>query len=126
MSSTSRPVNRSISAKAQELGRRIQAARERKRVTQANLAAQLGVTDNAVTQWETGRAIPRAERLATIAASLGVLLTWLMTGEGPIAGPAVETFSELQVLALLRAIPPEKQAAAIEAITSILQTFGIT
>jgi transcriptional regulator with XRE-family HTH domain len=120
-----RQGSRNISAHARELGQRIQAARERKRVTQATLAAELGVTDNAVTQWETGRAIPRAERLAAIAGSLGVLLTWLVTGEGPIAGPVAETFTELQLLTLLRTVPPEKQAAVIEAVTSILQTFGI-
>jgi transcriptional regulator with XRE-family HTH domain len=118
-------VNRSISATARDLGRRIQAARERKRVTQADLAAQLGVTDNAVTQWETGRAAPRAERLTAIATALGVLVTWLITGEGPIAGPGTDSLSELQLLDLLRAVPPDKQAAAIEAITSVLQGFGM-
>jgi transcriptional regulator with XRE-family HTH domain len=78
-----------------------------------------------VTQWETGRAAPRAERLNAIAMALGVLVTWLVTGEGPIAGPVADSLSELQLLNLLRAVPPEKQAAAIEAVSSILRSFGI-
>ena len=115
---------RGVSSRAKELGRRIQAAREQRRLTQAKLAAELGVTDNAVTQWETGRAVPRAERLEKIASSLGVMVTWLLTGEGPSMPVLADSLTELQVINLLRAIPPEKQAAAIEAVARILISFS--
>ena len=118
--------HRDIPAMARALGQRIQAARARKRLTQAGLAEQLGVTDNAVTQWETGRATPRAERLEAIARTLGVMVSWLVTGEEPAGPAAAETASETEVLTLLRAIPADKRAAALEAVAALLMTFCIT
>lgn len=41
--------------------------RKRAGLTQMEVAKQLGVTDAAVNQWETGKTMPSAKRLADVA-----------------------------------------------------------
>ena len=61
------------------LGQRIAVARNVARLTQRELALALGVSGNAVAQWETvGKGI-RTERLVQMAAVLGVSVDWLLT-----------------------------------------------
>lgn len=49
--------------------------------TQAELAQQLGVTDKAVSRWETGRGLPDTALLLPLAAALGVSVGELLAGE---------------------------------------------
>jgi len=63
-------------------GDRIAAAREARGLTQAQVAAQLGVRARTLRSWEDDQAEPRANRLQMLAGVLGVSLRWLMTGEG--------------------------------------------
>lgn len=49
----------------------IRAARERKQMTQAQLAKRLGVAERTVRMWETSSTVPRARRFA-LAAELGL------------------------------------------------------
>jgi transcriptional regulator with XRE-family HTH domain len=60
-----------------EIGERIKSARRNAGFTQRELAKKLDVSAGAVGQWETG-GVPAAERLASLAASLGVSLDWLL------------------------------------------------
>lgn len=64
------------------LGDRIAAARSSVGLTQAGLAARLGVGAKVVSGWENDRSEPRANRLAMLSGLLGVSVAWLLTGAG--------------------------------------------
>jgi len=64
------------------LGGRIVSARETAGLTTAEVAAQLGVTEKAVMNWESDRAEPRSNKLSTLAGLLSVSPTWLLAGRG--------------------------------------------
>jgi len=85
-------------APAAGLADRIQAARRRARLTQAQLAQAVGVTRSAVAQWETGRTGQVGGNLARIAAALNTSVEHLLLGETT----ALQTHPA-EELALLRA-----------------------
>lgn len=63
---------------------RVRQARSAAKLSQAQLAAQLGVCRSAVAQWErTGGTSPNVDHLAKMAIVTGVLFEWLATGRGP-------------------------------------------
>ena len=62
-------------------GATIKTLREAKKLTQSQLAEQLGVSDKAVSKWETGKGLPDISLLQPLAAALGVSLIELMNGE---------------------------------------------
>jgi transcriptional regulator with XRE-family HTH domain len=51
---------------------RLRAARRDARLTQRELAAQVGATETAIANWEGGGRSPRVDRLAQLARALGV------------------------------------------------------
>lgn len=59
----------------------IRRLREEKGLTQAVLAEQIGVSDKAVSKWETGRGLPDISLIQPLAQALGVSLIELMNGE---------------------------------------------
>jgi len=60
------------------MGARIKFAREKMGLTQEQVGQTLGVTRNAVAQWETDRGAPATGRLGRLAGRLGVPLGWLL------------------------------------------------
>lgn len=58
----------------------IRLLRERKKLTQKQLADKLCISDKAVSKWETGKGLPDISLLEDLARALGVSLTELMTG----------------------------------------------
>lgn len=70
------------------LGERISEARRRAGLTQAGIAKRFGISAQAVSQWEAGRAKPDVERLEELARILDVDFLWLCFGEE--ASPARE------------------------------------
>ncbi len=69
------------------LGDRIAAARQKASLTQAGLAARLGVGAKIVSAWENDRSEPRANRLSMLSGLLGVSVAWLLTGRGEGVDP---------------------------------------
>lgn len=59
----------------------IKSLREKKRFTQAKLAQILGVSDKAVSKWETGKGLPDITLIEPLAKALGVSIIELMAGE---------------------------------------------
>ncbi len=59
----------------------IRALREVRGLTQKELAEQIGVTDKAISKWETGRGLPDVTLLEPLSAALGVSLAELLAGE---------------------------------------------
>lgn len=58
----------------------IKTLREKKRLTQAKLADILGVSDKAVSKWETGKGLPDITLIEPLAKALGVSVIELMAG----------------------------------------------
>ena len=63
-------------------GDRVAAARKTRDISQAALAAKLGVTARTVAAWEAGQARPRPNKTQMLAAILNVSLRWLLSGTG--------------------------------------------
>ena len=55
--------------------------RRQKNLTQKELAAQLGVTDKAISRWETGKGFPDVSLLERLATTLDVTITEIVNGE---------------------------------------------
>lgn len=62
-------------------GPAIKRFREERRMTQAQLAEKIGVSDKAVSKWETGKGLPDISLVESLAKSLGVSVMELMNGE---------------------------------------------
>lgn len=62
-------------------GEIIKKLREERRMTQAQLAELLNVSDKAVSKWETGRGYPDIALLEPLAGALGLSVTELLAGE---------------------------------------------
>lgn len=69
----------------QRIGRRIAQARRQARLTQAEVAERLGWTRDSYAHYEYGRRSPQLDRLAAIAATLGVPLAALVTDNDDLA-----------------------------------------
>ena len=65
----------------EQTGRFIAQARQARHMTQRELAEKIGVTDKAVSRWETGRGFPEVSVLQGLADALGVSVTELVRGE---------------------------------------------
>ena len=57
------------------------ALRKEKGITQAQLAQELGVTNKAVSKWETGEAMPETSLLVPLSKIFGVTVDELLNGE---------------------------------------------
>lgn len=60
---------------------KIKALREEKGITQIGLASMLEVTQGAISQWETGDSLPRADKLPVLAKILGCTVDELLREE---------------------------------------------
>ncbi len=67
-------------------GAAIKALREKQNLTQAELAAQLCVTDKAVSKWETGKGFPDLSLLEPLAGALHVSVPELLSGRVIVNG----------------------------------------
>jgi DNA-binding XRE family transcriptional regulator/desulfoferrodoxin (superoxide reductase-like protein) len=62
-------------------GATIKALREKKGLTQAELARQIGVSGKAVSKWETAKGLPDISLIEPLAKALGVSVLELMSGQ---------------------------------------------
>ena len=62
------------------IGERIKYARKHSGLSQADLAREVGRSQSAVAEWETGETAPRRNIVEKIASSLGVSAQWLEIG----------------------------------------------
>jgi transcriptional regulator with XRE-family HTH domain len=74
-------VNTPSESQEPPVGARIRAARLARGLTQAELAAAVGVTRSAVAQWETERAGQVRGNLSRVAQALAVSVSHLLDGE---------------------------------------------
>lgn len=62
-------------------GKTIKELREKKKLTQRELAETLQISDKAVSKWETGRGLPDIGIIEDLARALGVAIAELLTGD---------------------------------------------
>ena len=62
------------------IGKFIAACRKEKKLTQAQLAEKLGITDRAVSKWETGKCMPDASLMPELCELLGISINDLFNG----------------------------------------------
>lgn len=115
-------LRRPRSADMIAFGRRLKTLRNKVEMTQAQLAQYLGVSENAIVQYETGRSFPRRPRLLILAKVLRVDLNFLLSGAVSGEGQARSDF-ELAALRLFRLIPPVAQPDMLEAMRLYARAF---
>ncbi|MCQ2505004.1 MAG: helix-turn-helix domain-containing protein [Saccharofermentans sp.] len=59
----------------------IRTLREKNKMTQADLACKLGVSDKTISKWETGRGLPDISLVEDLASALGISVGELFAGE---------------------------------------------
>lgn len=102
----------------------IKALREKKMLTQAQLADQLGVSDKTISKWETGRGLPDITLLEPLAGALSVSVPELLSGQTlsnrnrggnmlrgkfyvcPVCGNAIHTTGEAMLSCCGVSLPP--------------------
>lgn len=95
------------------LGMRLQRLRRELGMSQAGLAAKLGVSKPTVWAWEHGRARPVGNRIAPLAAALGVSAEDLLAGQGnPILNDVLANCREQIAKAV--GVGPDKVRIVIE------------
>lgn len=62
-------------------GKTIKELRENRHLTQKELAEQIGVSDKAISKWETDRGLPDIGIIEYLAKALGISITELLTGD---------------------------------------------
>lgn len=62
-------------------GTTIKTLREKKNITQLQLAEIIGVSDKAVSKWETGKGLPDVSLIESLAGALGISVAELFAGE---------------------------------------------
>ncbi|MCR5594213.1 MAG: helix-turn-helix domain-containing protein [Lachnospiraceae bacterium] len=65
----------------EKIGKFISVCRKEKGLTQASLAEKLGITDRAVSKWETGKSLPDASIMLELCELLEINVNELLTGE---------------------------------------------
>ena len=64
-----------------KIGRFICGLRKEKKITQAELAEKLGISDRAVSKWENGNCLPDAGKMLDLCGILGISVNELLSGE---------------------------------------------
>ena len=64
-----------------KIGKFIATRRKEKNLTQLQLADHLGITDRAVSKWETGRSLPDSSVMLQLCDALGITVNDLLNGE---------------------------------------------
>ena len=93
------------------LGQRIKAARKRLNppLTQKQVAAEFGITEQAVSAWERGEGPPDLEKLAQLRRILKVTYVWLLEGDGP---PPAANSAEVQADDIAPALQRQRSRVA--------------
>ena len=64
-----------------KIGKFIADCRKTKNLTQMQLAEKLGITDRAISKWETGKSLPDSSIMLELCGTLGITVNDLLSGE---------------------------------------------
>ncbi len=84
-----------------EIGKFIAKCRKEKKLTQAQLAEKLNITDRAVSKWETGKSMPDSSIMLELCEILGITVNELLSGE-KIDMESIEKKADENLIALKR------------------------
>lgn len=84
-----------------KIGKFIAKCRKEKKLTQAQLAEKLGITDRAVSKWETGKSMPDSSIMLELCKILGITVNELLGGE-EISMESYEKMADENLIALKR------------------------
>ena len=65
----------------EKIGKFIAECRKEKKITQEQLAVQLGVTSKSISKWENGNCLPDASKYKSLCEILGITVNELFSGE---------------------------------------------
>ena len=103
-----------------KIGKFIASCRKENNLTQMQLADKLGITDRAVSKWETGKAMPDSSIMLLLCEILGISVNDLLSGE--VVG--MENYSKEMEKKLLEMVKEkeqkDKQLLTIEWVIGIL------
>ena len=106
-----------------KIGAFIAERRKMKNLTQAQLSERLGVTDRAVSKWETGRCLPDSSIMLDLCRELGISVNDLLYGEVI----TMENFNEKYEHQLLELVKQKEEAdknlLRLEIVLGILSTI---
>ena len=78
-------------------GAMIKRLREQRKMTQAELAEKIFVTDKAISKWETGRGYPDVSLIEPLAKALGVSVIELLAGQNVVNTNRVSNMTKLKL-----------------------------
>ena len=82
-------------------GKFIARCRKEKKLTQAQLAERLSITDRAVSKWETGKSMPDSSIMLELCKLLGITVNELLSGE-KVTMDSLERKADENLIALKR------------------------
>ncbi len=111
----------------QKTGAFISELRKENNLTQKELAEKLGVSDKAVSKWETGRCYPDIEVMGTLSTLFGVTVNDLLSGEKTeaVSRDEVADSNVISIMKRLRGLNKKWCAAFLCVIVTIFLFFGI-
>ena len=89
-----------------KIGRSIAESRKEQKLTQMQLAEKLGITDRAVSKWETGKSLPDASIMLELCGLLKITVNDLLSGEVV----SMNNYNEKSEKNLLEMIKQKEQA----------------
>ncbi len=107
---------------SKKVGKFISEERKKKNLTQKQLADLLGVTDKAVSRWETGKGYPDIEILKKLSEALDVSVNELLSGEKIPEEKITET-AETHIVSALRQEKQTKKLSKIVVAAFFVFTF---
>lgn len=99
-----------------EIGKFIAQCRKDKKMTQIQLAAKLGITDRAVSKWETGKSMPDSSVMLELCEILEITVNELLSGER-ISSDSTEKKADQNLIDLKR---KDERNMSKNAIASVL------
>jgi transcriptional regulator with XRE-family HTH domain len=109
----------------QDIGQRVRDQRRERGLTQAQLAARIGVSRSAVAQWETGRTGQLGSNLSRIADALETGVEYLMFGDDKRAPSQTLQGDELALLRLYRECEPEDRQILLRTARRLARRDGL-
>lgn len=98
----------------EKVGKFISACRKEKGLTQAALAEQLGITDRAVSKWETGKSLPDSSIMMDLCEILSINVGELLKGERIMEESSSKVSEELIMSLKKQAEQKDKQLLSLE------------
>ena len=103
-----------------KIGAFIAERRKMKNLTQAQLSERLGVTDRAVSKWETGRCLPDSSIMLDLCSILKITVTDLLNGEVVTMEHYNEKLEKIMLETVKQTQESDKRLLALEILIGIL------